>query len=111
MQTYNRKPVSFVKGEGVYLWDDNGKKYIDALCGLAVTSLGHSNQLISNVFRAKGILWFRESERRHVFHLAGKRISIDDSEWGEERKNQLVFIGKELNKVNILSQLNACIDK
>ena len=49
MQTYNRKPVSFVKGEGVYLWDDNGKKYIDALCGLAVTSLGHSNELISNV--------------------------------------------------------------
>ena len=49
MQTYNRKPVSFVKGEGVYLWDNNGKKYIDALCGLAVTSLGHSNELISNV--------------------------------------------------------------
>ena len=49
MQTYNRKPVSFVKGEGVYLWDDNGKKYIDALCGLAVTSLGHSNELISDV--------------------------------------------------------------
>ena len=69
------------------------------------------NQLKSNVFRAKGILWFRESERRHVFHLAGKRISIDDSEWEEERKNQLVFIGKELNKVKILSQLNACIDK
>jgi len=39
------------------------------------------NQLKSNVFRAKGILWFSESERRHVFHLAGKRISIEDSEW------------------------------
>jgi len=69
------------------------------------------NQLQSNVFRAKGILWFSESERRHVFHLAGKRISIEDSEWGEERNNQLVFIGKELDKEKILSQLNACIDK
>ncbi|WP_269612415.1 CobW family GTP-binding protein [Prochlorococcus marinus] len=69
------------------------------------------NQLKSNVFRAKGILWFSESERRHVFHLAGKRISIEDSEWGEERNNQLVFIGKELDKEKILSQLNACIDK
>ncbi len=69
------------------------------------------NQLKSNVFRAKGILWFSESERRHVFHLAGKRISIEDSEWGEERNNQLVFIGKELDKERILSQLNACIDK
>ncbi len=69
------------------------------------------NQLKSSVFRAKGILWFSESERRHVFHLAGKRISIEDSEWGEERNNQLVFIGKELDKEKILSQLNACIDK
>ncbi len=69
------------------------------------------NQLKNDVFRAKGILWFSESERRHVFHLAGKRISIEDSEWGEERNNQLVFIGKELDKEKILSQLNACIDK
>ncbi len=69
------------------------------------------NQLKSDVFRAKGILWFSESERRHVFHLAGKRISIEDSEWGEERNNQLVFIGKELDKEKILSQLNSCIEK
>ncbi|WP_269609840.1 CobW family GTP-binding protein [Prochlorococcus marinus] len=69
------------------------------------------NQLKSNVFRAKGILWFKESERRHVFHLAGKRISIEDSEWGEVKNNQLVFIGKELDKEKILSQLNECIDK
>ena len=68
------------------------------------------NQLKINVFRAKGILWFSESERRHVFHLAGKRISIEDSEWGEERINQLVFIGKELNKEEIIDQLNACIE-
>ena len=69
------------------------------------------NQLKSNVFRAKGILWFRESERRHVFHLAGKRISIEDSEWGEEKNNQLVFIGKELDKDLILLQLNKCIEE
>tara|TARA_B100001113_G_scaffold188466_1_gene154360 strand:+ start:8333 stop:9490 length:1158 start_codon:yes stop_codon:yes gene_type:complete len=47
MPTYNRKPVTFVKGEGVYLFDKHGKKYLDALCGLAVTSLGHSHPLIS----------------------------------------------------------------
>ena len=69
------------------------------------------NQLKSNVFRAKGILWFSESERRHVFHLAGRRISIEDSEWGEERNNKLVLIGKELNTAKILSQLNSCIEK
>ena len=69
------------------------------------------NQLKSNVFRAKGILWFIESERRHLFHLAGKRISIEDSEWVGEKANQLVFIGKELDKEKILSQLKACIEK
>ena len=69
------------------------------------------NQLKSNVFRAKGILWFNESERRHVFHLAGKRISIEDSEWEDERNDQLVLIGKELDKKNLLSQLNDCIEK
>jgi len=47
MNTYNRKKVSFVKGDGVYLWDDQNNKYLDALCGLAVTSLGHSHPDIS----------------------------------------------------------------
>ena len=69
------------------------------------------NQLKDNVFRAKGILWFSESERRHLFHLAGKRISIDDSEWEDERNNQLVLIGKELDEKSLLSQLNECIEK
>ena len=51
MPTYNRKPVKFTKGEGVYLFDSDGKKYLDALCGLAVTSLGHSHPLITNTLR------------------------------------------------------------
>ncbi len=55
------------------------------------------NQLPAEVFRAKGILWFNESERRHIFHLAGKRFSIDDSDWPAERKNQLVLIGRQLD--------------
>jgi len=53
MKTYNKKPAFFVKGEGIYLWDDKGRKYIDALCGLAVTSLGHSNPEISNIIKTQ----------------------------------------------------------
>ena len=49
MNTYNRKKVSFTRGDGVYLWDSEGKKYLDALCGLAVTGLGHSHPEISKV--------------------------------------------------------------
>ena len=67
------------------------------------------NQLPESVFRAKGILWFKESERRHVFHLAGKRFSIDDSDWTGERKNQLVLIGRELEHDTLRQQLQACV--
>ncbi|CAK6695847.1 Putative metal chaperone YciC [Synechococcus sp. CBW1107] len=69
------------------------------------------NQLPTEVFRAKGILWFNESERRHVFHLAGKRFSIDDSDWTGERKNQLVLIGKDLDHNRLRRQLQACVAK
>jgi len=43
MNTYTRQPVTFVKGEGVWLWDDEGKKYLDALSGVAVNGLGHAH--------------------------------------------------------------------
>ena len=68
------------------------------------------NQLPTGVFRAKGILWFNESERRHIFHLAGKRFSIDDSDWPTpERKNQIVLIGKNLDHTKLRQQLQACV--
>ena len=70
------------------------------------------NLVPASVFRAKGILWFNESERRHVFHLAGKRFSIDDSEWpSSERKNQIVLIGKNLDHAKLRKQLQACVAK
>ena len=43
MQTYSRLPVSFTHGEGVWLWDNNGKRYLDALSGIAVCGLGHAH--------------------------------------------------------------------
>jgi len=43
MNTYLRQPVTFVKGEGVWLWDDKGEKYLDALAGVAVNGLGHAH--------------------------------------------------------------------
>lgn len=68
------------------------------------------NQLPQTVFRAKGILWFRESERRHLFHLAGKRFSIDDDDWPSTmpRSNRLVLIGRDLNQSTLRQQLEAC---
>ncbi|MGF1522560.1 MAG: CobW family GTP-binding protein [Leptolyngbyaceae cyanobacterium] len=67
------------------------------------------NQLSENVFRAKGILWFEESPKRHVFHLSGKRFSLDDEEWKGQPKNQVVLIGQNLDHDSLREQLNHCL--
>lgn len=48
MNTYKRLPVSFEKGEGVYLYDENGKKYLDFVAGIAVNCLGYGNKNFIN---------------------------------------------------------------
>jgi acetylornithine aminotransferase len=48
MSTYNRQPVTFVRGEGARLWDEAGREYLDALSGIAVTGLGHAHPDISD---------------------------------------------------------------
>ncbi|MCZ6658485.1 MAG: aspartate aminotransferase family protein [Gammaproteobacteria bacterium] len=47
MHTYNRLPVAFTKGDGAYLEDSEGKRYIDALTGLAVCGLGHAHPAVT----------------------------------------------------------------
>ena len=66
------------------------------------------NQISQNVFRAKGILWFKESDRKHIFHLSGKRFSLDDEEWTKEKSNKIVLIGKNLDHKTIKNQLSSC---
>jgi len=46
MNTYARLPVAFERGEGAWLWDQAGKKYLDALAGIAVCGLGHAHPRI-----------------------------------------------------------------
>jgi acetylornithine aminotransferase len=43
MNTYSRIPVAFARGEGVWVWDESGKRYLDALAGIAVNTLGHGH--------------------------------------------------------------------
>jgi acetylornithine aminotransferase len=47
MQTYGRLPVAFERGDGAWLWDTDGNKYLDALAGVAVCSLGHAHPAIT----------------------------------------------------------------
>jgi acetylornithine aminotransferase len=46
MPTYGRLPVTFDRGEGVWLWDQHNKRYLDALSGIAVCNLGHAHPAI-----------------------------------------------------------------
>ena len=46
MQTLVRVPVTLVKGEGVRVWDDKGKEYLDFVNGLAVNCLGHCHPVV-----------------------------------------------------------------
>ena len=48
MPTYAAPPVTFVRGRGTELWDSEGKRYLDFLCGLAVTSLGHAHPAVAD---------------------------------------------------------------
>lgn len=67
------------------------------------------NQLPESVFRAKGILWFNESPKRHIFHLSGKRFTLEDEEWRGEKKNQLVLIGQNIDKATLRQQIENCV--
>ncbi len=68
-------------------------------------------KMSADVFRAKGILWFKESPRRHIFQLSGKRYDLKDEEWEGKPSNQLIFIGRSLNALELNQQLNNCLTR
>lgn len=51
MNTYSRLPVAFERGEGAWLWDTQGKRYLDALAGIAVCGVGHSHPKLTAALR------------------------------------------------------------
>ncbi|MBV8582633.1 MAG: aminotransferase class III-fold pyridoxal phosphate-dependent enzyme, partial [Candidatus Eremiobacteraeota bacterium] len=53
LQNYSRAPVNFVRGEGVWLIDDRGERYLDFVAGIAVTALGHSHPAIVGAIAAQ----------------------------------------------------------
>jgi len=69
MPTYAPPPVTFVRGKGTELWDSEGKRYLDFLCGLAVTSLGHAHPAVADALdhQARTLL--------HVSNLFGNDVA------------------------------------
>ncbi|WP_457639529.1 acetylornithine/succinylornithine family transaminase [Persephonella sp.] len=63
---YARFPVSFVKGEGVYLYDTEGKRYIDMLAGIAVNTLGHSDPQLAEALCRQASTLIHTSNLFHI---------------------------------------------
>jgi len=66
MNTYARLPVTFVKGEGVWLWDSDGNRYLDALAGIAVCGLGHCHPRIADVLCKQAQTLIHTSNIYHI---------------------------------------------
>ncbi len=77
----------------------------------SVTKFEHflMEQLPAEVFRAKGILWFEDEDLRHIFQLSGKRFNLSPEPWTSSPHNQLVFIGRQLNPLQLHQQLTNCL--
>ncbi|MDO4777899.1 MAG: aspartate aminotransferase family protein [Cardiobacteriaceae bacterium] len=81
MNNYKRQAVNFVRGEGVYLYDDSGKRYLDGLAGIAVCGLGHAHpELVQALAKQAQTLWHvsnafeipgQESVARTLCQLSG----------------------------------------
>ena len=68
MPTYPPTPRTFVRGEGSWLWDDEGGRYLDLLSGLAVTGLGHSHPAVAAALHEQA------STLLHVSNLYGTTV-------------------------------------
>ena len=66
MSNYTPLPVTFTKGNGCYLTDNNGLVYLDALCGVAVTGLGHSHPKISEAIQSQAQQLLHTSNWYHI---------------------------------------------
>jgi predicted acetylornithine/succinylornithine family transaminase len=106
MSNYPPQTVTFVRGSGTELWDDQGKRYLDFLCGLAVTSLGHAHPVVADAIaeQARTLL--------HVSNLYGTVVgpevadTIDrliSGRTGDEPRGRVFFCnsGAEANEAAI----------
>ena len=75
LHTYNRYPVVLEKGEGVYLEDAEGKKYLDFAAGIAVFALGYGNQKYNEALK---------SQMDQIIHTSNLYYNIPAVEAGEK---------------------------
>ena len=69
MRTYQEPAVTFVRGDGTLLFDEQGNRYLDFICGLAVTSLGHAHPAVADAVAAQA------RTLSHVSNLYGNELA------------------------------------
>ncbi len=74
MNTYLPLPVSFTRGHGHTLWDQNNKPYFDALCGISVTSLGHNHPAVTQTIQQQAEQLLHTS---NLYHIANQQELSD----------------------------------
>ncbi|MDO8684851.1 MAG: acetylornithine transaminase [Armatimonadota bacterium] len=99
MSTYGRLPVVFVRGQGVEVWDAQGKRYLDFLAGLAVNGLGHCHPAVVNAIREQaGVLM----HTCNLYHTEPQpRLAKMLVEWSEMDKVFFCNSGTEANEAAI----------
>ena len=90
-----------VRGRGTELWDDTGKRYLDFLCGLAVTSLGHAHPVVAEAIAAQAATLL------HVSNLFGTLPRLDVA----ERIDRLLGGGGQIFFANSGAEANECAIK
>ncbi len=77
MPTYGAPRVQFVRGEGSWLWDREGKRYLDLLSGLAVTSLGHAHPAVATAVAEQAATLLHVSNLFGTEHNAPVALALD----------------------------------
>ncbi|WP_457567472.1 acetylornithine/succinylornithine family transaminase [Desulfurobacterium sp.] len=84
MKTYNRYPVSFVKGKGCYLYDEKGREYLDMLAGIAVCNLGHCHPEVTEAICNQAKTLIHTSNLFHIKPQAELARLICENSFGEK---------------------------
>ena len=91
MPAYTRQPVSFIRGDGARLWDQEGNEYLDGIAGIAVASLGHSHPEVTRAIADQAGTLMHTS---NVFRIA----------WQEKLGERLIFSVEAHDSVDLISK-------
>ena len=75
IENYQRFPIQMVKGDGSYVWDSKGNKYLDFISGIAVNNLGHNNKKINNAIT---------KQLKKILHVSNLFVIKEQVEYAKE---------------------------